>query len=151
MIDVRFQYSLESVLEYRKKIEDSKKDKFMNANKQFAHETSVLSGIEEHRNQIREDLKAKDTFSIQEQKNYMQYIMSLEKKMEMQKIRVSDSKRRCDLARGELVKAQKDRKIMETLEGKELDKYNYDLKRKEEIEANEMASINYIRRKHMKE
>jgi flagellar FliJ protein len=146
-----FQYSLESVLEYRKKVEDNKKEKFIHENNRFSEETGVMESIREHYHETLEQLSGKEAFSIQEQKNYMQYIMNLHQKMEKQKIRISDSRRRRDMARAELETAQKDRKIMENLEEKELYRFKEDIKKREEKELNEIASIGFVRRKSEKD
>lgn len=145
-----FQYSLDSVLEYRKKIEDNKKEKFMMENKEFLDETNLLEGIYDTYNKAMQELKSKVKFSLEEQKSYMQYITNLQKKMETQRIRVSDCSRKCDMARLELGHAQKDRKIMEKLEEKELSRYKKETKQKEEKELNEIASIEYVRRMNAK-
>ncbi len=142
-----FQYSLESVLQYKKKVEDNKKEKFIHANNQFSDESSVLESICEHYNETLEQLSSKEAFLILEQKNYMAYITNLHQKMERQKIRISDCRRKRDMARMELENAQKDRKIMENLEEKELNRFKEDMKQREEKELNEMASISFIRRK----
>ncbi len=145
-----FQYSLESVLEYKKKVEDNKKEKFIHANNRFSEETGVLESIREHYHDTLEQLGAKEEFSIHEQKNYMQYIMNLHQKMEKQKIRISDCRRRRDMARTELENAQKDRKIMENLEEKELNRFKEDMKKREEKELNEIASMGFVRQKNEK-
>lgn len=147
---MKFQYSLQSVLDYRKKIEDSKVEAFMKANNKLLDENKALDTIQDHYEKIMHELKEKDNFHIQEQKNYMNYIMNLQQKMERQKIRVSDCERRHNMARTELENAQKERKIMESLEEKEMNRFIQDVKCKEEKELNEIANIGFVRRQKEK-
>lgn len=147
MRHVNFQYSLESVLDYRKKIEDTKKEKFVHRNNELSDENSVLEGMQQNYDHAIQDFKENGQASIQDQKNHMQYIMNLQKKMEKQKVRVHDCKKRCDLARVELTQAQKERKIMESLEEKELNRFMAEMKRKEQKELDEVAVMSHTRKK----
>lgn len=144
---MNFQYSLESVLDYRKKIEDNKKEKFVHRNTELLDENSVLEGLKKNYDYAIQDYKENGQASIQEQKNHMQYIMNLQHKMEQQGMRVRDCKKRCDLARVELTNAQKERKIMESLEEKELNRFMAEMKRKEQKELDEIAVISHTRKK----
>lgn len=143
---MKFSYSLQSVLEYKKQIEDSKKEGLITANQQLDQENKVLDEISCTHEKTMNTLNQKP-FDIQEQKHYVQYILNLESQIKDQQIRVNDCEQLKETAREQLSHAQKERKIMESLEEKELNRYLKEIKTKEEKELNEIATIGYARNK----
>lgn len=144
---MKFNYSLQSVLDYRKQIEDLKKEDFALANKQLHQENQKLDDISNTHRQVIENLSQKKQFRIQEQRHYAQYMQNLESQIEEQKYKVDNCEEQRDTARKQLANAQKDRKIMESLEEKELERFLKEIKTKEEKELNEIATMGFARNK----
>lgn len=144
---MKFNYSLQSVLDYRKQIEDLKKEDFALANKQLHQENQRLDRISNTHQQAMENLSQKKQFRIQEQMHYAQYMQNLESQIEEQKYKVNNCEEQRDTARTQLENAQKDRKIMESLEEKELERFLKEIKIKEEKELNEIATMGFTRNK----
>ena len=144
---MKFNYSLQSVLDYKKQIEDFKKEDFADANNRLNKENDVLDNISHTHQKAMESLRHKKQFEIQEQKHYAQYMINLESKIQEQKNKVNHCEQQRDEARIKLESAQKERKIMESLEEKELEQFIKEIKLKEEKELNEIATIGFARNK----
>lgn len=144
---MKFNYSLQSVLDYKKQIEDFKKEDFATANNQLSKENHALETIAHTHQKVMENLTQKKQFKIQELRHYEQYMLNLENKMQEQKYIVNHCEEQRDEARIQLENAQKERKIMESLEEKELENFLKDIKQKEEKELNEIAIMGFARNK----
>lgn len=147
---MKFVYSLQSILEYRQQLEDIKKEKFIELSTILNNETTKLEAMKNELEKAVKESAERKNYSVAEQKNYMNFIVHLEKKIERQRQKIKDVERKRERSREELEEAVKERKIMESLGEKELEKYLLEFKRREEKELNEVAVISYVRQRKIR-
>lgn len=143
---MRFEYSLNGVLNYRKTIEDLKKHELNQANKELDRQQNKLMEIKEKYHTLLDNMIREKSYDVQEQQQYYRYLENLKAKLETQRGKVDACNQLCDSVRVSIIHAQKDRKVMEKLEEKELKKFLLEMKREEEKQFNEMAGIRFYKK-----
>ncbi|MFA5527267.1 MAG: flagellar export protein FliJ [Peptostreptococcales bacterium] len=143
---MKFEYSLNGVLNYRKTVEDLKKHELNHAKKEVKLQEDKLREMKSEYSNLLEEIISKGSFDVLEQKQYYRYLENVKEKLEMQRGRVESCNQLCDSVRASVIDAQKDRKIMEKLEQKEWKKFLLEMKREEDKEFNEMAGILFYRK-----
>ncbi len=142
----QYSYSMQSVLDYRRDVEEEKKQKFAEVQKEYLRQKQILSDIEQ---------KLKDAFSakadssqcrVYELKNLCQYIQYLKEKKEIQERLVIEVEKAMEARRQQLISAQKDRKIIEKHKDKSLEQYHIELNQAEQKIIDELALYSHMRR-----
>lgn len=143
MIILKFKYSLQSVLDFRQQTEDKKREVFISVNNKALIEKKNLENIKGNLNDTMQKASNNGFSNIHEHRHYVQYMMNLENKVNTQKVVVNEYEEKAKIAQKDYEHAQKERKIMELLQEKEIERYVKEMKRKEENELNEMANQRY--------
>lgn len=141
-----FHYSMETVLDYRRDLEDVEKQKFADILREYERQKSVLDDYKEKINAAESFQIAKSEHQIYELKNLYQYVRYLKEKMEIQNQLVLETERTMEIKRKQLISVQKDRKIMEKHKEKARDRYYDDANRVEQKSIDELALYSYMRK-----
>lgn len=139
-----FNYSLQSVLEYRKDIEENAKHEFAKKCEKYTTEENKLINLKEQLKNTQSQLIKKN--NIIHLKNTYYYINMLENKLENQENIVKDAESKLNDSRLKLVHAQKDVKTMEKLKEKELKSFTLEINRKNQIFMDEVAMSSFLRK-----
>ena len=140
-----FRYSMESVLDYRKNIEEDEKQKFSQLQREYITQDSILKDVEEKSKKAKDSLfKGKqDTIGL---KKLQQYIEFLSQRIQLQKQSLEQLKLDLDGKREEMVFAQRDRKIIEKHKEKSFDQYRNKMEHLEQKNIDELALYVHMRR-----
>ena len=106
----KFKYSMETVLDYRKDVEQAEKMKFNEAKNEYVIQKSVLEDLEKKLENAQYIQLEKTPVKLSELKSLQKYIQYLEEKIEAQRLLVAEAEKRMDKERELLVEAQKERK-----------------------------------------
>lgn len=143
-----YRFSLESLLQHRKFIEESKQKDLSLVQRQLSKELESLSGLKDRQVQAADDLRNRGTNGIRsyEFSMYRDYSSRLRKEIEKQQKVIEKLEIKVTLARTELLSAVKECKKLEKL--KENQKKNYERKRakKEQLFINEAAVVRFNRK-----
>lgn len=137
----KFSFRLDKVLDYRTKIEEVKKIEFGNAKIRLDKEMSIFNNMIDHKNKInseRNQVISKTT--INELKNYNDYLFKIKDKLMEQKISVKKAQDDTQFAREKLVDSSKNKKILENLKNRDYKKYLYNIKREEDKIIDQIVS-----------
>ena len=140
-----FRYSMQSILDYRRDLEEEEKLKFAQAQKEYLKQKEILEGVERKLDDAF-SARIKKKYRIHELKNLSEYIHLLKERKDMKKKRVEESERNLEIKRQQLISAQKDRKIMEKHKEKAYEQYNTELNQEEQKIIDELALYSYYRR-----
>lgn len=139
-----YNFSMGKVLEYREGVEKSFIEKFS------SKQNHLLLNQEELRNLLDEyNLIKKKTSSykcIDEMVREQLYRQNLADNISNKERYLAELSSELELARDELVNAQKDRKIMEKLKEKDFSKFQSHLKTMEQKDLDEITTLKYARR-----
>jgi flagellar FliJ protein len=138
---VAYKFSMEKILGWREDIEKSKMEKFARAQNELNQEKLILSNLLKEY----ENLKAKASKykTVNELKQYQLYKYVLEERIEMQEQLIEQKTKELEEKRLDLIKAQKDRKIMEKLKEKDYENYKEEEKLNEQKFLDEMSVMKY--------
>lgn len=140
-----FTFTLEEVLQHRKRIQEEMQKKFTDAKTNMHKLMNDLEELEqEKKNQMIEwgkEIRKGFNFNLQE--IYLVYIEQLEEKIELKNKELEQAKQLFIEAQNKLMIALKDHEVLEELKKKELQKYNESVKREELKILSEIAIINY--------
>lgn len=142
----QYRYPMQSVLDYRRDIEEEEKQKFAEVQKEFLLQKEILKDFEQKLNEV---FSAKVDFAKQrvyELKNLSQYIQFLKEKKEVQEQLVIETEKAMEARRQKLISAQKDRKIIEKHKEKSLEQYHSELNQAEQKTIDELALYSHMRR-----
>jgi len=137
---------LDTVLRYRKLLEDQKNAALAEATRIHLRELEELESFREQRTKHAEELREKEKkgVSIKEVVFYIPYLKSL-KQSEQAQVEITDkASQRVTLARQELIEASKQHKIIETLKDNLRQEYEEELRTTEQKFLNEIAANRFI-------
>jgi len=141
----KYSFSLESVLNYRNIIENQKERAFSAALYDYQLEQKRLTELKESYVSAMKKFQELEqvTFSSGNYFEFLNYIKRIEKKIANQKIRIATAHEILENKRNELIKATRDRKVLERL--KDIGKENYlkEMDRLEQIFLDEIAVIRH--------
>ena len=140
-----FRYSMQSILDYRRDLEEEGKLRFSEAQKEYLKQKKILEGVEQKLDAAFAAI-SNTSNRIYELKNLCQYIYLLKEKKIVQKKRVEETQMEMEIKRQQLISAQKDRKIIEKHKEKALEQYNTELNQEEQKIIDELALYSYFRR-----
>lgn len=136
-----YNFSMESVLEWRSNKEKSTMEKFAILQNEMLHHKAVLHNLKREYEGAKE--KSMNHKNIQELRHHHYYQQILAEKIEKQIQVIHKITEKVELARLDLISAQKDRKIMEKLKEKDFTLYKDNIKTLEQKELDEMAVLSF--------
>lgn len=136
-----YKFSMEKVLELRTNKEKSSMEYFASMQRDLMKEKSKLLELRGEKDSIK--LKSNKCKNIVELRQLHLCKEWLEKKIQAQLKRIEESKENLEIARQELISAQKDRKIIEKLKEKDYEIYQDNEKAIEQKNLDEMAVLKY--------
>jgi flagellar protein FliJ len=132
---------MEKVLEYRSNMEKTKVEDYANINILLNKEKEHLDNLESEYNS-----KTKKTATnVSEMKIQLMYKEKLKKQLSSQKKKVDEISTNLEDARGNLIEARKDRKIMEKLKEKDKEKFDAVAASNEQKELDDISIMKYAR------
>ncbi len=137
-----FNFSLESVLGYRKSLEDDVKKDLSALGKILVDTEEILSSLkDEYGRSIKGlELMLNGSVSPKELEMYLNFQKNLKKKIESQEEQLIKVKKDWENKRDELVDASKEKKVLEVLKEKKAEEYRYDFAKSDQKEMDEVAS-----------
>lgn len=144
-----FNFSLESVLGYRKSVEDDvKRDLSVLGKILMDTEEIMISLQDEYGRSVKGlELIQKGSVSPKELEMYLNFQKSLKKKIKSQEEHLKKVKIDWENKRDELVGASKEKKVLEVLKKKKAEAYRYDFVKSDQKEMDEVASNRFQRAK----
>ena len=137
-----FRFRFESVLRYRKIIEENKNRDFGIALSHLKHEETNLEGIKNSISYHEEliEKSASGMISAHDLENKLNYAHLLDDKRESQEKQVKKAEDEVELKRTELANAAKKKKIFERLKEHDHEDYNDELRKEEQALIDELTS-----------
>jgi len=143
-IMAKFIFKLQSVLNLRKQKEDSIKNELAAAMRKLEAEKRKLSELENAlEDTVREFNKKAKKATVHELIKFNGYLSLLNSRIKSQKENVNNAAKYVDKVREELVKAMKDRKILEKLKDRQYEDFLLEQKKLEQKTNDEIVSFNY--------
>jgi flagellar protein FliJ len=138
---LKYSFKMEKVLEYRSNMEKTKVEDYANINILLNKEKEHLDNLESEYNS-----KTKKTATnVSEMKIQLMYKEKLKKQLSSQKKKVDEISTNLEDARGNLIEARKDRKIMEKLKEKDKEKFDAVAASNEQKELDDISIMKYAR------
>lgn len=149
----KYAFSLESVLNYRKVIEEQRERTFSLALQALYREEEKLRSIE---NTI--ENKRKELFYLESQSvtgevllSYERYFAYLDERKINQRTIINFKKKELEEKRQELIESTKDRKLIDRLREKDLRRYMDFVNHREQVYLDEIATTRFLGRKREQE
>jgi flagellar FliJ protein len=140
----KFIFKLQSILNLRKQKEDSVKNELANAMRRLEAEKRKLASLEYTLDEtVREFNEKTKKTTVHELIEFNEYLSILNSRIKAQKENVNNAAQYVDKVREELVKAMKDRKIMDKLKDKQFEEFLLEQKQLEQKTNDEIVSYNY--------
>ncbi len=139
----KFTYQLETVLNHRKLMEEAEQLGLARISRDLAREGEVLeSQVNQHR-ALSEELahKERTQFDIHESALYREFLGILEHEIDATVRRIKGLEAEFVRKREELVRATRNRKVLDTHKGRELSRFTYEEERAEQKRIDEITSI----------
>lgn len=142
----RFSFKLQRLLEIREKKEEEAKVELSKASGAYQYEIQrkqkVLSTIDDYRHEIASSHAQLD---IRKLRHYDQYIKASDfAVLELDKL-IEEKRQIMEKYLARYTEAKRDRRAVEILKEKALERYNDEQKKEEQAESDEIGSQNYIR------
>ena len=136
-----YQFKMEKVLEFKSSVEKTKVEDYARINIRLSKEQEHLEDLE---TQYRE--RQKNTIQdVNGMKMQFLYREQLKSQLNTQKDKVEEITVSLEQARGRLVEARKDRKIMENLKEKDKEKFTQAVQMKEQKEMDDMTIMRFAK------
>jgi flagellar FliJ protein len=140
----KFIFKLQSILNLSKQKEDSLKNELANAMRRLEAEKRKLASLEYTLDEtVREFNEKTKKTTVHELIEFNEYLSILNSRIKAQKENVNNAAQYVDKVREELVKAMKDRKIMDKLKDKQFEEFLLEQKQLEQKTNDEIVSYNY--------
>lgn len=145
----KFKFRLETLLKYRKILEDQARLELAEADRRLKEEQSKLKKLEDDLNRTIEALyqKQSETVTAEELSLYSSYISRLKHNITMQEIKVAEAEKYRFECLKKLEEAMRRRKLVESLKDKQLKNYYIELLREEQKYLDEIGTQISIGRK----
>jgi len=141
-----FRYSMESVLDYRRNVEEQEKQKYSQIWRELVRRKRTLRDYEEKLDAAVASQCTCTKHKVYEWKNLQQYILFLKKKLDIQRQLVAETEKAAEEKRRQLIHAQRDRKTIEKHKERVREQYDFDLQRAEQKITDELALYSYMRK-----
>ncbi len=145
----KFNFKIESVLKQRKILEEREAKAFHALHQKLDRETEKLNSLKNKYKETQEKLTKKESegIDITELKTFYTYLDSLKDDIKVQDLKVMEARGNLEKQRKILVKAQKDKKVIDKLKENKLDEHK-ELERIEEIKAiDDIVSVSEARKR----
>lgn len=140
----KFSFRLQSVLNVKTQVEDNLKNELGKAIQRLETEKLELSRLEGSLNNLVSEFNEKTKKStVHKLIEFNEYLSLLTSKIKLQKENVNNAALNVDKVREELVKAVKERKILDKFKEKKLEEYNQEQKKLEQKTNDEVASYKH--------
>ena len=140
-----YKFSLTSVLNYRKTLEENHQKDLIELKQNLAFENGVYHdlklSLEKHSNEL--TIKRNKSMTVAESMMYATFITKLSDSLDLQKKKILEAEMQVEQKRQEVLVAMKNRKVLENLKDKSLKKYNQDMIKEEQEFMNEMATVRF--------
>jgi flagellar FliJ protein len=130
---------MEKILEYKSSIEKEKVEDYTKINILLSKEKDHLDSLESEYNSNAQ----KKSMNVNEMKLQLLYREKLSSQLNSQKKKVVEIETKLENARGDLIEASKDRKILEKLKEKDKEKYDAELASREQKELDDLSIMKY--------
>ncbi|SEF48333.1 flagellar FliJ protein [Caloramator fervidus] len=139
----KFNFKLQKVLEFKTSLEEKKKQEFAEELRRYYNEENKLKElIDKKHHLINNSIKFKTAVEYQ---NYVRYLNYIDKMIENQTIVLNQVKANVENARNELIKAVKDKNIIEKLKEKAYREFLEEANKKEQALNDDYALHLYLR------
>lgn len=138
-----FSFKLQKVLDYKERIEEKKKEEFVNALKyQFAMEQELKYYIDTKgaSNEFIYGLKSSNDFQ-----NFSRYIEFLDNKIENAKYKFAKATEQLELKKQELIKSTSDRKVLDKLKERARQDFEAEINKREQKLNDDFALFSYVK------
>lgn len=134
-------FGLEQVLNYRREIENVRKQDFVSARSDFEHASDVLSQHQSHADRLSEEFSTRqsDLRSIEEIRSYSNYFARKREVIRCQREVVDTLGSIMNDRRDELLDATKDKKVLESLKEKKAQEFRLEMAQKERAFLDEIS------------
>jgi flagellar FliJ protein len=141
-----YKFSLQSLLNHRKHIEENLEKELGRIKREVNNEKRRLENIIKKKIKCREELKKMqgDGKKVNEIILCFNYLDKLSKDIDKRKGRLKDVEKKYDLKRSELMEAMKKRKTLDRLKEKEMKAFEYSKMKVEQNIMNEVAANRFI-------
>lgn len=143
-----FHFSLESVLTVRKNIEEQMQLKLAREQMMLSNHQARLVDLQGKRHELSETMEERKKKPMLGRMflYYMEAMRIQELQMRILQTTIAAQKNVVEKVRADLAQAMKQRKIIDVLREKELDKYLLEMRRREQKESDEQALLRHGRR-----
>jgi flagellar FliJ protein len=143
-----FKFKLQSVLEYRRNVEERVQGEFSEFKRYLEEQKAVLSALVKERKAFMEDLRSMQRGSIRADDiaALVAYVEVIREKETAQMEVIRKAQDDLEKKRLELIDAVKNRKVMESLREKHEEEYRKHLRETEQKHSDEMAVLKFGRR-----
>jgi flagellar protein FliJ len=123
----KFQFPFMILLNLKAKLVDKSRNELGQAIQKLEKSKKDLSKIEKEMEVIADRLRKNkyQSFTVRKFREYGEYLSFLKKRQEIQKLNVKKEEINVDSIRGELLKLEKEREILERLRKRKLDEFMY--------------------------
>ena len=137
-----FKFRLQKILEHRETLENIKKGEFGKAQAELNIEMQNLLELENSKVLALREKQATSQISttMYELRKYNNYILNLDKRIDLQMIKIEQAKEEVEKARQELIESTKDKKIIEKLKSRDYEEFLYEEKKDEEKIVDQFVS-----------
>jgi flagellar FliJ protein len=144
-----FNFSLESVLGYRKSVEDDVKKDLSALGKILTDTEGILISLQDEYERCVKglELMQKGSVSLKELEMYLNFQKYLKEKIKSQEEQLKKVKIDWENKRDELVDASKEKKVLEVLKKKKAEEYRCDFAKSDQKEMDEIASNRFQKTK----
>ncbi|KRQ87056.1 flagellar biosynthesis chaperone [Caloramator mitchellensis] len=139
----KFKFKLQNVLDYRSDVEERIKREFAAALQNYIQQEKILNELINTKDQNL--FKPKNFKTVVEYQNYTRFMEFLEQRIESQRENINRAKEKLNKKREELIKATKDKGIIEKLKEKAYDEFLFEEGKKEQKLNDDYALYSYIR------
>lgn len=141
----RFRFSLENILNIKKKLEEQAKNEFGQANARLFREQEKLEAVSLRSWEVRQKLKMAlcETLSVTDIRRREEAVEILKFYVVQQQLAVKRCEKEVEIAREKLNEAMKERKIFEKLKEKAFDEFMQEENRKEQRTVDELMSYKH--------
>ncbi|MBF7096320.1 flagellar export protein FliJ [Alkalibacter mobilis] len=134
-----YRFKMEKVLEYKSNVEKLKVEDYAKINLKLLEEKEQLEDLEAAYNTE----NRKKIHDIKHMKMHSLYKEKLRNQLNAQENRINEMTDRLECARGNLIEARKDRKIMENLKDKDRIKYDKMIRESEQKELDDLTVMKH--------
>ena len=142
-----YQFNLQVVLDYRKRMEERMEIEFSHIKKALEKKKQMLLSSQTEKHRIEQELMHREEkrIDVNEAILYRDYLRGMRKRISEQRECVASTKKECDAKREELVAATKKKKVLEKVKDNDLKRFLQEAKRRERILIDEMGTRKYKR------